>query len=173
MSTRHKTGIYFLTFFSIVIFISFSCPAVFSQDKWNIREQSIENLAPDFALQDLTGEEIKLSDYKGKVALINFSTTWCPHCRAITPYLKKLHLQYKDRGLIILNVDIQESRERVNSFALKYGLTYKVLLDESGEVARTYGIRGVPTLILVNKEGKIVCRQCRSVDLLVKTLLAP
>ena len=167
-----KISIYFLTLFSIVIFIAFSCPTVFSQDKRDIRKQSIESLAADFALQDVNGEETRLSDYRGKVVLINFSTTWCPHCRAITSYLKKLHQEYKDRGLIILNVDIQESQRRVMSFALKYGLPYRVLLDKSAEVARTYGIRGVPSLILVNKEGKIVCRQCRSVDLLLETLLA-
>lgn len=141
------------------------------EEKWDIKEQSIEEKAPDFVLEDLEGKKVKLSDYKGKVVLLVFSTTWCQYCRAEIPHLKKLYSQYKEKGLEIINIDIQESREKVSSFAAKHKLPYKVLLDNDGEVARTYDVRGVPTKILIGKDGKILCRECRSVGTLLESLL--
>lgn len=163
----------FILMFLTLSFLAFSNPAISSQDKWDIKSQSIEKPAPNFILEDLDGDEIKLSNYKGKVVLLIFSTTWCPHCRTMIPYFKKTYQKYKDRGFVIFNIDIMEYPRRVRSFATKYVLPYRVLLDKKGEVAKSYGVRGVPTLILVNKEGTIVCRQCRSVDILLETLLAP
>ena len=163
----------FILMYLTLSFLAVSNPAISSQDKWDIKKQSIEEPAPNFILEDLDGDEIKLSNYKGKVVLLIFSTTWCPHCHTMIPYFKKIYQKYKDRGFVIFNIDIMESPKRVRSFATKYVLPYGVLLDKKGEVAKSYGVRGVPTLILVNKEGKIVCRQCRSVDILLETLLAP
>ena len=169
----NKTRRFFIFMFLTLSFLGFSNPAISSQDKWDIKRQSIEEPAPNFILEDLNGDEVKLSDYKDRLVLLIFSTTWCPHCRTTIPYLKEIHQKYKDRGLVIFNIDIMESQKRVSSFATKYKLPYRVLLDKRGEVAKSYGIRGVPTLILVNKEGTIVCRQCRSVNVLLETLLTP
>jgi len=169
----NKTCRFFIFMFLTVSFLGFPTPAISSQDKWDIKTQSIEEPAPNFTLKDLNGEEVKLSNHKGKVVLLIFSTTWCPHCRTSIPYLKKIYQNYKDRGFVIFNINIMESQKTVSSFATKYDLPYRVLLDESGEVAKSYGIRGVPSLLLVNKEGTIVCRQCRSVDVLLETFFAP
>lgn len=141
------------------------------EEKWDVKEQSIEEKAPDFVLEDLEGKKVKLSDYKGKVVLLVFSTTWCAYCRAEIPHLKKMYSQYKEKGLEVINIDIQESRGKVSSFAAKHELPYKVLLDEGGEVARSYGVRGVPTKFLVGKDGTILCRECRSVETLLESLL--
>jgi peroxiredoxin len=132
--------------------------------------KGVDVAAPDFVLKDLNDKEVKLSDYRGKVVLLNFSTTWCPHCRTIIPYLKELYEKYKDKDFVILNIDIQESKKRVSAFAAKFEIPYKVLLDTDAEVAMLYEIVGVPNLILVNREGIIVCRQCRSIDISLKTL---
>ena len=126
--------------------------------------------APDFVLKDLNDKEVKLSDYRGKVVLLNFSTTWCPHCRTIIPYLIELHDHYKDKDFVILNIDIQESKERVSAFAAKYKIPYRVLLDTDAKVAILYKVVGVPNLILIDRDGIIVCRQCRSIDISLKTL---
>lgn len=141
------------------------------EGKWDIKKQGIEEKAPDFVLKDLKGKEVKLSDYKGKTVLLVFSTTWCPYCRAEIPRLKKYYSQYKGKDFEILNIDIQESKEKVSSFASKHKLPYKVLLDSDGKVARAYGVRGVPTKILISKDGKILCRACRSLDILLEKQL--
>jgi peroxiredoxin len=149
----------------------FPCGSLCSQKDFSyLLNKGVDVMAPDFALKDLNDKEVKLSDYRGKVVLLNFSTTWCPHCRTIIPYLKELKEQYKDKDFVILNIDIQESKERVRAFATRQKITYRVLLDRDAKIAMLYNIVGVPNLILVDREGFIVCRQCRSIDISLKTL---
>ncbi len=162
----------FLSMFLVLAL--FGCSA--SQDsskegKWDIREQSIEEKAPDFVLEDLEGKKVKLSDYKGKVVLLVFSATWCQYCRAEIPHLKKMYSQYKEKGFEVINIDIRESKEKVSSFAAKHELPYKILLDNDGKVARTYGVTGVPTQILIDGNGEILSRDSSSVEKLLESLL--
>ncbi len=139
---------------------------------FDITKLTIESKAPDFVLTDLNGQKFRLSDHKGKrPVLIIFSTTWCSFCRAEIPHFKSLHASYAKQGLENVNIDIQESKEKVAKYAAKYELPYRTLLDEDGTVSGVYEIKGVPTLILVDKNGMIVCRQCRTVDTLLKTMM--
>lgn len=128
--------------------------------------------APDFVLPDLKGQKFRLSDFKGKrPVLIVFSTTWCPYCKDEIPYIKSLHATYAKRGLEIVTIDIKESREKVAKFAAKYDLPYRVLLDEEGAVSGIYNVRGVPSMVLVDQNGNILCRQCPRVEPLLETIL--
>jgi len=138
---------------------------------WNFFREKIEAKAPDFVLKDLNGRQFKLSDHRGIPTLLIFTTTWCSYCRAEIPHFKDIYTAYEKRGLVMVNIDIQESQERVSLFAAKYRLPYRTLLDKTGDVASIYSVRGVPTMVLINKEGNIVCWQCRSVDTLLETLL--
>ena len=169
---RRGYGILFLLMlicFASIIIIT-SSPAFSSQEE-NLLGPRIKELAPDFVLKDMDGKEIRLADYRGKVVLLAFSTTWCPHCKKMPPYLNELLGTYGDRGLVMFNIDIQEPLKKVRAFANKYDIKYGVLLDEKAMAAKAYNVRGVPSLILVDKEGTIVCRQCQSVDVLLETLL--
>ncbi|MBN1828656.1 MAG: TlpA family protein disulfide reductase [Deltaproteobacteria bacterium] len=139
--------------------------------EWDIKKQTIEEPAPDFTLVDLAGKEHRLSDYRGKVVLLEFSATWCPYCKGIIPYIHQLQQTYGAKGLVILFIDVMESKKKVKAFVEEYDITYPVLLDEKGKVARQYKVAGIPTLVLIDQNGKIMCRQCRSVDLMLKTLL--
>lgn len=139
---------------------------------FDITKLTIESKAPDFVLTDLNGRNFRLSDHKGKrPVLIIFSTTWCSFCRAEIPHFKSLYASYANLGLEIVNIDIQESKEKVAKYAAKYKLPYRTLLDEDGTVSGVYEVKGVPTLILVDKSGMIVCRQYRTVDTLLKTMI--
>ncbi len=171
---RRGYGISFLliVMFSAFFFMIVSFPA-FSSQNGGVWKSSIEELAPDFVLKDLDGKETRLADYRGKFVLLAFSTTWCPHCRKMPPYLNELRREYGDSGLVIFNIDIQEPLKKVRSYAARHDIKYRVLLDEKATVAMAYDVRGVPSLILVDKEGTIVCRQCRSLDMLLETFLPP
>ena len=128
--------------------------------------------APDFVLKDLNGRKFRLSDFRGKQpVLIIFSATWCTFCREEIPHFKSIHAAYAKQGLEIVNIDIQESKEKVAKFTAKYGLPYRVLLDEDGVVGGIYDIRGVPSMVLVDLNGNILCRQCQRVEPLIETLL--
>jgi peroxiredoxin len=128
--------------------------------------------APDFVLKDLNGRKFRLSDFRGKQpVMIIFSATWCMFCRDEIPHFKAIHAAYAKQGLEMVNIDIQEPRERVAKFTAKQGLPYRVLLDEDGTVGGIYDIRGVPSVVLVDPKGNILCRQCQRVEPIIETLL--
>lgn len=128
-----------------------------------------EDEAPDFTLKDIQGGKFTLNDQRGKPVLLVFGTTWCPSCREEIPHLKDIYASYAKKGLIMVNIDIQESRDKVSRYADNNELPYRVLLDENGDVAKTYGIRGVPSMILLDEAGKIIGGQ-RFIDPLLASL---
>lgn len=127
--------------------------------------KSDKAVAPDFSLKDLQGKTFKLSSYSGKPVLLFFGTTWCPSCRAEIPAYKNIYTTYSKSGLEVVYIDIMEPAEKVARFAKTNSLTYKVLIDEDGNVADNYGIIGVPTLILIDKEGYVAKTSHRTSDL--------
>ena len=135
-----------------------------------VTPKAAEGKSRDFVLKDLSGSKFMLSEQRGKPVLIIFSTTWCPTCRSEIPRYKFFHNTYAGRGLIVVNIDIQEPPDKVSRFADKYQLPYRVLLDEPGLVAEAYQIVGVPTLILIDQNGALISRQYQAIDGLLKTL---
>ena len=129
-------------------------------------------IAPDFSLKDLQGKTFKLSSYSGKPVLLFFGATWCPSCRAEIPAYKDIYSTYSKRGLEVIYIDIMEPAKKVARFAKTNSLTYKVLLDENGNVADNYGIIGVPTLILIDKERNIISIVHRILDLPLNKLFS-
>jgi len=124
--------------------------------------------APSFQLPGLDGEIYSLSDFRGEPVVISFSATWCPPCRQELPLLQKMYEEYKDKArLNVLVIDSEEPQSKVEAFAQELGLTFPVLLDEEGKVAREYGILYLPTLCFVdplgNLAGQIIGAQTESV----------
>lgn len=119
------------------------------------------DLAPDFALETLSGETHKLSDYKGKQnVLLVFWASWCPPCMREIPDLIEIENKYSDKGLKILAVNVTASDRlgKVKSTIKKKKINYTVLLDQTGDIATTYQVRGIPTNIVVDKDGIIKYR---------------
>ncbi|MGQ9628898.1 MAG: TlpA family protein disulfide reductase [bacterium] len=112
--------------------------------------------APDFALESISGQEVKLSDFRGKVVFLNFWATWCPPCRAEMPSMERLHRKFDGEDFAILAVDIQESAKTVRKFVNDFGLTFTVLLDTRGRVASQYGVRGIPATFIIDREGNAI-----------------
>lgn len=152
----------------------FFCPASQSVAQYipNAPFKAVSQRAPDFSLTDLQGQVYKLSSRKGKPILIFFGTTWCPSCRSELPVFKKIYETYAGRGLEVIYVNIMESRAKVVKFARTNSLSFKILLDESGDVATVYGVVGVPTFVLVDKEGKIIKTSHATADLSINKLFS-
>lgn len=123
-----------------------------------------DDRASDFTLKDIDGRSVRLSDYKGRTIVLYFMATWCPECRGAIPQLKEIYSSYNARGLVLLAIDVMESKDKVAAFSRKYNLPYTVLLDEDGKVYRSYGVGGVPVKALVDRNGRIICWNCRSFD---------
>jgi peroxiredoxin len=151
----------------LMMFVVLCCSDV---QQGPVATKAAEGKARDFVLLDLNGSRFMLSEQRGKPVLIIFSTTWCPTCRTEIPRYKNFQSSYAPRGLIVVNIDIQESREKVARFAEKNQLPYRVLLDEKGLVAEAYQIFGVPTMILIDQNGVIVSRQYQAIEGLLKAL---
>ena len=142
----------------IVPVLFFFCPAnpVLGQYIPNAPFKSPELRAPDFSLKDLNGKVFKLSSQRGKPVLLFFGTTWCPSCRQQLPLYKKIYSNYTSRGLEVIYINIMEPQGKVARFVRANALPFRILLDESGEVANNYEVIGVPTIIMIDREGKII-----------------
>jgi peroxiredoxin len=114
-------------------------------------------LAPDFELPTTDGETIRLSDLRGQAVLVNLWATWCPPCRAEMPAIETVYNEYKDEGFIVLAVDMtyQDDLSAVPSFVNEHGLTFPILLDETGAVAQAYQLRSLPSSFFIDREGII------------------
>jgi peroxiredoxin len=109
-----------------------------------------------FTLPNLAGENISLSDFLGKkVVLLVFGASWCPHCLKEIPELKEIYEKFKDRDFVLLSIDIGESKKKVEAFVKENSLPYPVLLDEKSEAASSYKVYGIPTVFLIDRQGKI------------------
>lgn len=122
------------------------------------RGLEIGQLAPDFEMQYPDGRKVKLSDFKGKPVIVNFWATWCAPCEAELPEFVQTYEKYKDQGLVILGVNAQESGEDANTFVEKYNLSFPVTLDSRGEVMDLYAVRGLPTTLFIDPEGRVALR---------------
>lgn len=113
--------------------------------------------APDFTLLDLDGGERSLSDFKGKVIILDFWATWCPPCRAEIPHFVELYNDYKDEGLEVIGVSLDNNAKKViPSFSEQYKINY-VLLIADKKVTRDYGgIGSIPTTFIIDRDGNIV-----------------
>ncbi|HUZ18893.1 MAG TPA: TlpA disulfide reductase family protein [Spirochaetia bacterium] len=109
----------------------------------------------DFSLDNLQGKTVSLSSFKGSVVVLNFWATWCGPCRSEMPSLETLYTTYKDKGLVVVGVNLQEGSAAVQQYVKNEGLTFPVLLDSSGRVGLTYGARSIPTTYIIDKQGDV------------------
>jgi peroxiredoxin len=113
--------------------------------------------APAFELKDLDGKTVRLADFHGKVAVVNFWATWCPPCRAEVPDFVRLQAKYRSQGLAIVGLSLDaEGAGKVRPFVDEYNVNYTMLLAND-ETARAYGgIVGIPTTFVLDRNGTIV-----------------
>jgi peroxiredoxin len=114
-------------------------------------------LAPDFELNTPTGESIKLSDLRGQAVLVNLWATWCPPCRAEMKTIETVYKEYKDQGFVVLAVDMtyQDNQIDIMPFVNEQGLTFPILLDETGDMANAYQLQSLPSSYFIGRDGII------------------
>ncbi len=113
-------------------------------------------IAPDFSLTSTDGKMIKLSDYRGKVVVVDFWATWCPPCKAEIPDFIKLYSQHKDEGLQMIGISLDEGGLKdVKPFMKEYGINYPIVMGTEEVVSAYGGIRGIPTTFVIDKTGHV------------------
>src|SRR5699024_6456080 len=116
------------------------------------------NLAPDFELETIDGEEVKLSDYSGQKVLLNFWATWCPPCRAEMPDMQKYHEEKAGDEVVILGVNLtsqENSMTGIEEFLDEYDISFTIVSDKTETTAHIYDAFSLPTSYLVNTDGSI------------------
>ena len=111
--------------------------------------------APDFALKSATGENLRLSEYRGDIVMINFWATWCGPCRQEMPLLDELYGRYQRVGFRLLGVNIDDDAGRAMQMVDELGVGFPVLFDSRKEVSKLYDVEAMPVTLLLDREGTI------------------
>lgn len=116
---------------------------------------SMPDRVPLFTLEDLTGNQVRLEDYRGMVVMINFWATWCAPCVEELPTMEALQTSWSEKPFEIIAINLAEDREIVSRFIDRLGIkfSFPIVLDPGGVVADTYKVRGLPATLLVDKNG--------------------
>jgi thiol-disulfide isomerase/thioredoxin len=112
--------------------------------------------AKAFTVPGLTGQPLRLADFQRRVVLLNFWATWCLPCREEMPSMERLYQRYRDRGLAILAISIDRNTAAVAPFVQYFQLTFPVGLDPDAGVAGEYGMRALPTTVVIDPAGQVV-----------------
>jgi peroxiredoxin len=111
--------------------------------------------APDFALKSSTGQNLRLSEFRGDVVMINFWATWCGPCRQEMPHLDDLYARYQRVGFNLLGVNIDDDSGRAMDMIEELGLNFPVLFDARKEVSELYEVEAMPVTVIVDREGTV------------------
>jgi len=138
-------------FFFFLAWLGGGCPSSSSSSALEVGKR-----APAFEATTLEGKTLRFpEDTAGKVVLIRFWAERCPHCEAEMQGLEETYQRLKDEGLVILAVNAGQSRDTAQAFAQRLGLSYFVLLDEDNSIGKRYGVTGVPTSYMLDKNGLV------------------
>lgn len=111
--------------------------------------------APDFALKSDSGENLRLSELRGEVVLINFWASWCGPCRQEMPILSELHDQYQDMGFTVLGVNVEENSADARRLLQDMPVSFPVLFDNDSKVSKQYDVVAMPSTVLVDRDGNV------------------
>jgi peroxiredoxin len=116
--------------------------------------------APNFTLKDLDGRDVRLTDFRGQVVMVNFWATWCPPCRAEIPDFIELQSQLGSKGLQIIGISLDDGgAAKVAPFASQNRINYTMLVNGNGAASAYGGIEGIPTTFLLDRQGRVVERR--------------
>jgi peroxiredoxin len=117
--------------------------------------ESIKGKATDFSLKDINGKDVRLSDFRGKVVMLDFWATWCPPCVNAVPELAALHTKYNSKGFEVIGISMDHSVGDTKRFVAGKNVPYTMLMS-SDKVEKQYGVTTIPVSFLIDKSGKVV-----------------
>ena len=117
--------------------------------------KAVQAVAPDFTLKSQKGDNLKLSELRGKVILINFWASWCGPCRQEMPVLNELYQRYRPLDFTILGVNVEQNSDNARSLLKDVSVSFPILFDNDNKVSKLYHVKGMPSTVLVDRDGNI------------------
>ena len=115
----------------------------------------LEGKAPDFTLKSRSGENIKLSELRGDVVMINFWASWCAPCRQEMPLLEEMYKKYSDLGFVLLGVNVEEDSSKAVELLRDVPVSFPILYDNKNEVTKLYKVVAMPSTVMVDRDGNM------------------
>jgi peroxiredoxin len=115
----------------------------------------VEGVAPDFTLKSRNSGNLKLSEYRGDVVMINFWASWCAPCRQEMPLLEDLYEKYSDLGFTLLGVNVEEDSSKADELLKDVRVSFPILFDNKNEVTKMYNVVAMPTTVIVDRDGNM------------------
>jgi len=141
----------------VLIFIP-ACKEKEATTRREVPPPAAGSAAPAFRLKDIRGNTVSLADFKGRVVVLDFWTTWCSWCKETTRELEKLHREYRGKDVVILGVSLDSggnALQKVKEFVREYELSYPMLMDD-GSASRSYEVIRIPTTYILDREHVIM-----------------
>jgi len=157
MQPNHRRVFYALLLLVGLVWIFLSADRTNISTNGRIPAPQTGFLAPNFTLNTPDGNSITLSHLRGKTVLVNIWATWCPPCRAEMPVIQMMYGKYKDQEFVVLGINAtnQDNQLDIMPFVREYGLTFPILLDETGDASRAYQLRSLPSSFFIGRDGVI------------------
>lgn len=121
----------------------------------NVNAETISGNAPDFTLKSNSGKNIKLSEYRGQVVLLNFWASWCGPCRQEMPLLNNMQKKYGKLGFAILGVNVEEDSSPAKSYLKDIQVTFPILFDTENKASKAYNVSAMPSTVMIDRNGKM------------------
>jgi cytochrome c biogenesis protein CcmG, thiol:disulfide interchange protein DsbE len=125
------------------------------------------NVAPDFAVTDIDGRKLNLSDFRGKVVLLDFWATWCTPCRAEIPHFVEMQSKYGPQGFQVIGISMDDDAKPVREFYQQYKMNYPVAVGDDKLADQFGGVMGLPVNLLIDQEGRIHSKHLGATDVSV------
>jgi len=117
--------------------------------------ENIKGKAPNFTLKSYTGSNQKLSEFRGKVVLLNFWASWCGPCRQEMPLLNSLHKKYKKLGFAVMGINVEEDSRKAKQIVKEVGIKFPILFDTENKVSDLYDVSAMPSTIIIDRSGNM------------------
>ena len=137
--------LYKCALFALILALSFSAEIVNAK----------KTVAPDFTLKSRDGKNVRLSDLRGQVVLLNFWASWCGPCRQEMPILDEIHNKYKALGFSVLGVNLDVKSKKAINYLKDTPVSFPVLYDPKGDVSVQYGVQAMPSTVIIDKDGNV------------------
>ena len=115
----------------------------------------LEGVAPDFTLKSRSGKNVKLSELRGEVVMINFWASWCGPCRQEMPLLEDMYKKYSDLGFVLLGVNVEEDSSKAGELLREIPVSFPILYDNKNEATKLYNVVAMPSTVMVDRDGNM------------------